>query len=302
MSRPPAVTVIMRSRNAESIIVQALGALFSQEYRDFELLVVDSGSTDRTLDIVAQWPCRIIRIEAKAYFPGAVLNMAIEQASGDLIVFQNSDAVPLTPHALTRLVAAFDAPGVQAAFARQLPRPDAHAWVRHDYGRSFPEAAVAAPWITMSLPLAAMRKSAWREHPFYTDAWASEDTEWGRWALARGYQIKYVSDALVMHSHNYTLRQIYGRRFVEGEADAFIYGGAATTRGLLAAMTTATLRDLLLYARSASFREMPMALPRRAVYAWAYHKGHKLGERRLAAGDKDASVGQATVLDRHDAK
>jgi rhamnosyltransferase len=298
----PKATVIMRSKNSQETIGQALAALFSQTYRDFELMVVDSGSTDGTLDIVAKYPCRLVRIEPKSYFPGSVLNQAILETATELIVMQNSDSVPLTPHALARLLAVFEEPQVQAAFARQLPRPDAVPWVRRDYASSFPPVAPAPQWLTMSFPLAAMRRSAWEEHPFYTDAWASEDTEWGNWIRSRGYEIRYVPDSLVMHSHNYTLAQIYGRRFVEGEADAFIYGGADTLPGMLAKMATSIARDLWFHARIGAFREMSIMPIRRAAYYWAYHQGHKLGERRIAQGDTDTSKGQTIVLERHDAK
>ena len=104
----PKISIIMRSKNSDWVIGHALAGLYSQEFTDFELIVVDSGSTDRTLDIVRAYPHRLIQIEAASYFPGSVLNMAIEHAQSDLIVFQNSDAVPLTPHTLGTLVAAFD--------------------------------------------------------------------------------------------------------------------------------------------------------------------------------------------------
>ena len=48
----PRVSVIMRCKNSDWVIDSALAALFSQTYRDFQLLVVDSGSTDRTLQRV----------------------------------------------------------------------------------------------------------------------------------------------------------------------------------------------------------------------------------------------------------
>ncbi len=299
---PSSVTVIMRSKNAESTLAQALSGLFSQEFKNFDLLVVDSGSTDGTLDILAQYPCRVLRIEAKSYFPGAVLNRAIEQAQGEIVVLQNSDAVPLTPRALTRLLEAFDDPNVAAAFARQVPRPDARLEVRHDYALSFPDTPPAPPWIKLSLPLAALRKSVWREHPFYTDAWASEDTEWGHWAMSKGYTLKYVPEALVMHSHNYTLEQMYGRRFVEGEADAFIYGGTESIGKMLIKTASAMARDFVVHLKHGAFREMAMIVPRCITWGRAYYKGHKLGEHRIASGNKDASIGQATVLERHDAK
>ncbi len=296
----PLVSVVMRSKNSDWVIGQALAGLFSQEFQDFELVVVDSGSTDRTLDLVRHYPHRLFEIAPEDYHPGPVLNDTIPSCRGEIIVFQNSDAVPLTPHALGRLVAAFDDPSVEAAFARQLPRPDAHAWVRRDYAVSFPEAESTPPWITFSLPMAAMRKRAWARHPFYSDAWGSEDTEWGHWAGCNGSKIRYVHDALVMHSHNYTLRQLYGRRFIEGEADAFIYalpeGLASTVLRTLASVA----RDLAACLRDRDFADIARVPVRRAVFHWGYLKGHCHGTRRRREGDVDTSVGRETVLGRHE--
>ena len=245
------VSVIMRSKNSMPVIAQALQGLYSQDFRDFELLVVDSGSTDTTLEVVAQYPARVIRIRPEDYFPGRVLNAAIREARGDILVFQNSDVVPLHVQALGRLLAPFDDPRVAATFARQLPRPEADTWVRREYALSFPESGEAPPWITLSLPLAAVRRSAWEQHPFYDAAWGSEDTEWGAWARSHGHEVRYVPDSRVMHSHNYTLRQLYGRRFIEGEADAFIYDRAETLLHVAARIATSTLREGMAHVRGA---------------------------------------------------
>jgi glycosyltransferase involved in cell wall biosynthesis len=296
------VDVIMRSKNSDWVIHQALAGLFSQTHRDFELLVVDSGSADRTLEIVRQFPGRLIEIEAKEYYPGNVLNMAIEATTADVVVFQNSDVVPLAPSALERLLAPFEDPAVQATFARQLPRPEAHTWVRRDYAMAFPERGQAPPWMYYSLPLAAMRRSAWQEHRFYGDAWGSEDTEWGHWARSHGKIVRYVADSIVMHSHNYTLRQLYGRRFIEGEADAFIFRARDSVPRMCLRLAKSVGNDLFPHARAGDLSGLAMAPLRRAVYQWAYYKGHRLGESRIATGNTDASIGQTAVLSRHDSK
>ena len=296
----PAVTVVMRCKNSDWVIDQALAALYSQTYTDFELLVVDSGSTDSTLDIVRQFPCRLLEIEATSYYPGAVLNAAIKEAHAPIIVFQNSDGVPLTQHTLQKLVDAFDDPGVDAALARQLVRPEADTWVRKDSATSFPDADRGPDWIRMSMPMAAMRKSAWEKHPFYTDAWASEDTEWGEWAVRNGMTIRYVRDCLAMHSHNYTLKQIYGRKFVEGEADAFIYDARPSAVKAGVQCLKGCARDLVTYFQHRDFVNIPMIFPRNVVYQWAHYKGLKLGSERIATGDTDASKGQVNVLSRYD--
>ena len=87
MINPYFVAVIMRSKNSDWVIGQSLKGLFSQEYTHFELVVVDSGSTDKTLDIVKQYPCRLIEIPAENYYPGEVLNSIIEKISAEIIVF-----------------------------------------------------------------------------------------------------------------------------------------------------------------------------------------------------------------------
>lgn len=297
--RQPRATVIMRTKDSESTVLQALTGLFAQTFRDFELLVVDSGSTDATLSIVERFPHRLTRIAPNDYFPGKVLNQAAREAHGELLVFWNSDVVPLDARALETLVAAFDDSSVAAAFARQLPRPEADAWVRRDYAISFPEDGPAPPWITLSLPLAAMRKSAWARRPFYSDAWASEDSEWGHWARRNGLTVAYVPGARVMHSHNYTLRQLYGRRYVEGEADAFIFGERASLARLARGYLASVLADWRYAARAGPLAELPMSPVRRAVYHWAHYQGWRHGDRRRLQGDRDLRHGQQVVLERY---
>jgi rhamnosyltransferase len=294
------VTVIMRTKNSQHDLEQALPALFSQDYPSFELLVVDSGSQDGTLDVLSRYPCRVERIRAEEYYPGPVLNRAVAMADTEIVVFQNSDVVPLRQDALRRLVEPFGDPEVKATFARQVPRPEAENWVRRDYSAAFPTSGVAPDWLPLSLPFAAMRRSAWRQQPFYDEAWGSEDTAWGERARQRGWSIRYVPEAVVMHSHNYTLRQLYGRKFIEGEADAFIYRRHATLAGSLSTALRASARDLLHHAKRRQVRDGAAAPVRRAVESWAHFRGHRLGERRLRVDDGDTSIGQRAVLSRYD--
>lgn len=301
MSPPlPRIAVIMRSKDSAWVIDQALAGLFSQRLRAFELHVVDSGSKDATLDIVRRHPCRLETIPAGDYFPGKVLNDAIRRADADWIVFQNSDVVPLTICALERLVAPLHDPRVVATFARQVPRPEAHGWVVRDYAEAFPARGDAPPWMAWSLPFAAMKRSAWEARPFYEEAWASEDTEWGTWARGAGHRIAYVPDAVVMHSHNYTLSQMYGRRFVEGEADAFIqadapFGIAASARAWVASVAHDS-RALVARRDVGGLLASPV---RRAVGHYAYLRGRWHGGRRRRAGDRDVVTGQREVLSRY---
>ena len=150
------VAVIMRSRNSDWVIHQALASLAAQRFRDYELVVVVAGSTDRTLAMVQAHRHRLITISGERYQPGPVLTAAIAETGAARLVFWHSDAVAMHDRVLEQLVGALD--GADAAFVRQLPRPEAHGWVRRDYAASFPASGEPPPWITLSLVCSAMRR------------------------------------------------------------------------------------------------------------------------------------------------
>jgi rhamnosyltransferase len=295
------VAVIMRTKNAEATVAQALKSLFSQTRPVDDVLVVDSGSTDRTVEIAQRFPCRIVRIEASSYVPGPVLNDAIAATSADVVVFQNSDVVLLRPDALEQLLKPLEVDSCVASFARQLPRPEADTWVRDDYARAFPPDGPAPSWMTYSLPFAALRRTAWQQQPFWTTSWGSEDTAWGTSARAQNWGIAYVPAALVMHSHNYTLRQLYGRRFIEGEADAFMANGRRRWWSLPGRWVRSVLRDAIAHVRAGDVAGLLQAPVRRFVFHWGWQRGNEWGAARRRRGVADTSVGQQTVLSRYSA-
>jgi rhamnosyltransferase len=292
------LSIIMRTKNADWVVEQALRALHSQTVRDYELVVIDSGSTDRTLDIVRGYSPILIEIPASAYLPGAVLNQAIAQSTGEILVFQNSDVVPLSSHALERLIAVFDEPNVVASFARQTPRPEAASWVRRDYAVSFPAQGDAPAWMPLSLAFAAMRRSMWKCHPFHTAAFGSEDIEWGVWARNQGYSVRYVPECVVMHSHNYTVREAFGRRFIEGEADAFIHHDKVSLPQLAMRIVGSTARDMAYHTKVRDWKGLFEAPVRRTAFHLGYYQGHRHGERRQSGAQVDARLGQRLVLER----
>jgi rhamnosyltransferase len=291
-----AVTIIIRTKNCEEILGQVLSGLESQDYTNYVVEAVDSGSTDRTIEILEEYGISYTAIEAARYQPGPVLNDAVGRAETPLVAFLNSDTVPLRKDALRKLLEPMKDENIAGAYARQISRPDAHSWVRRDYLASFPESGPKPSWIELSLPFAVIRKSAWEEHNFYSMAWASEDTEWGAWAKSQGKEVVYVPEALVMHSHNYTLSQIKGRKFVEGEADAFIFGAKPSLLKMLWRIATTSIKDMA-YCISCSDGAGFLAAPvRRIVYHVAWEQGCRLGFKRKREGNTDPSAGQKTVL------
>ena len=91
----PQVSIVMRSINDLSFIEKTLTAIFRQNFKDFELINVDSGSSDGTYEIIKKYnPGKSYQIRREDYVPGRVLNNAVKMCAGEIIVFNNSDCIP----------------------------------------------------------------------------------------------------------------------------------------------------------------------------------------------------------------
>ncbi len=268
------VTVIVRTFNVQWVIDQALTALMKQKGINIKLMIVDSGSTDKTLKMIEPYSHEFLAIKPGTYFPGKVLNQAIQKAQTELIVFINSDVVLLDPFALVKLIKPLEDSQTAASYGRQIVRPEADLWVRHDYERAFTASGKQPQWMHYSLPIACMKKSVWKLQKFYTDAWGSEDTHWGVQIKKKAYKIAYVPEAIAMHSHNYTLQQLASRRRIEGEAEVYIYPNKSISlfRTVLS-FCASYLRESLYYTQHQQIQKIPFLLFNRLVYQWSFYKG-----------------------------
>lgn len=95
----PTVSVIMPVHNRETRLPGAVESILDQRYRDFELLVVDDGSTDRTPSVIDHYAAldrrvRHLRLPVNGG-PGLARSMALKAASGDYVAIMDSDDVAL---------------------------------------------------------------------------------------------------------------------------------------------------------------------------------------------------------------
>lgn len=222
----PKVSIIMRVYNEMPYIKYALRMLKQQSLQDYELIIVDSGSTDGSYQVAEEAnPDVIYQIQPGTYVPGRVLNEAINKASGELIVFNNSDCIPQNNFWLENLIRPFQQDQETiAVFANQVPRPDANPLVRKDYERAFGDGSISAKWKHFfSLASSAVRKDIITQYPFNPTIQYSEDIEWSWRMKQMGKKIMYVPDAIVEHSHNYTWKGLVKRYTGEGKAEKEIY-------------------------------------------------------------------------------
>lgn len=275
------VSILVRAHNDAAIIGRTLEGIFAQEVDfPFEVIVCDDDSTDGTHEVARRFPVRFFNRPPGPYKPGRTLNALVREAKGEIVVFNNSDAVPLDAHWLKELLKPILADETRAvfAFANQLPRADAQALVRKDSERAFGDGKVQATWrFFFSLASSATRRQLLLDTPFDENIQYSEDVEWA-WRNSRRagnpVSIVYCPEAHVEHSHNYTLRELARRFRGEGAADRVIFGDRPSLLREILGAGCETLRDMAyLLVRPKDWRELPDAPVRRLVQRISHWQG-----------------------------
>ncbi len=224
----PLVSIILRSFNEAWALQGTLAGLQNQEYKNWELIVIDSGSTDGSVELIrAANPKHFKQIQSHEYNPSRVMNWGMQMASGDYGIFVNADATPQGKNWLRPLVEGLFDPKTAAVFGRQIPRPDCEAVFACDYDRCFGENRESKNWDHFfSMVSSGLRKDIWLKRGFLEKLQYAEDDEYTRWAKAEGYKIVYVPESVVMHSHNYTGAQAFKRSFGDSRALAASWQGS----------------------------------------------------------------------------
>jgi rhamnosyltransferase len=289
----------MRSFNEAWALKDTLPALGSQDYRDWELIVFDSGSGDGSVDLIrAARPRHFIQLLPQDYNPSRVMNQGMALAGTPTVIFLNADATPQGTNWLRPLATALEDPETAAVFGRQIPRPDCDAVFAHDYERCFGTARESATWDHFfSMVSSGLRKDIWARRGFLEAMQYSEDDEYTRWCRAQGFRVVYCPDSVVMHSHNYTPQQAYKRSFGEAWALAAVWSGhprevAGRTRNLVGWLRDAQ-RDLRYCLLTRRLREWPRAVHIRWQQRSARRAGFMAGSgwfSRLSA-DRGKPVG-----------
>jgi rhamnosyltransferase len=247
-SRVTTASIIVRCKNEENGVGPTLDGIFDQRVQPHEVIVVDSGSTDATLDIVQRYPVKLVHLPPEQWGYGRALNAGASAATGDVLVCISAHCPSATRDWLGNLLRHFEDPAIAAVWGPPV-RP----------GRALPEPEP----VIMQLPgsyqfetrlwglsngNSALRRSLWQEFPFDEQLPAAEDKAWGREALARGYAIVYDPAAPVWHQPH-TIAAAYRRSRAINEGFVAMFPEHQLPRAealvsLARAVRTAAVRDV----------------------------------------------------------
>ncbi|MCC7300034.1 MAG: glycosyltransferase family 2 protein [Verrucomicrobia bacterium] len=275
------VAVIMRSKNEMPYLPAAIESLRRQTFTDFELWAVDSGSTDESVAVLQKTldAAHLIQIASKEYVPGKVLNDMTARTTQEFIVFQNADAIFQSPDALEKLLRPLFAGEADAVMSAQVTRPDARFVVTYDYLRAYdPENIKGDNADFFSAVTCAFRRDLWEKIKI-PDVGYAEDVAWANRCRASGARLKLVTDSVVEHSHNYTLKGLYRKKFRHGVTFAQTYGRRANLLLQTLELFKEWVRDFLYAVRKGRLDTIPYNVAYRAVIHTALYRGLKEGAR-----------------------
>ena len=232
-------SVVIPTKNGGDRFIDVLATVAGQiTTYDYEIICVDSGSSDGTVEVIKAFPeATLYEIPPQDFGHGKTRSWAAGKCKGDYIVFITQDALPVNLHWLQGFIDAMKKfPDAVGGFGKHYPYPNCNYFDARDisglfreYGdedkaievedpvRFRNEVEYRMPYAFFSDNNACVRRDYFLEHP-YPDVNFAEDQFWMMEQMGKGLKKVYCPNAGVYHSHNYGLRELTQRAFDENRA------------------------------------------------------------------------------------
>ena len=257
---PPPVSVVIPTLDAGPRFREVLEGLRAQEGSfDLEILVLDSGSSDGTVELAESYGAKVHRVAPSGFNHGATRDLGISLSRGEYVALLVQDAVPANGQWLDAMVEDLENDEeVAGGYSRQLPREESSALTRvlvNGWATASPvrREQFADPEKYPSLPpeerwrlatfdnvSSCVRRRVW-EGISFGRADFGEDLRWGKKTIEAGHKLVYEPRSAVFHSHErgalYDLRCHYANQAVILD----LFGLKLTTN--LGALVLNTLRS-----------------------------------------------------------
>ncbi|MFA5832109.1 MAG: glycosyltransferase family 2 protein [Bacteroidota bacterium] len=223
MNTSPLVSIIVLTLNEEKNIHRCLENVFNQETKySFEVIVIDSASDDKTLEIAGKYPVRIHNIRRDAFHHGGTRNLGAELSQGDYLIYIAGDACPMSSNWLDLLVdPLLNDDRICAVYGKQFPKADCDPINTFRLSWNYQDKMIQKNTESLktfghrnyffSTVNCSIRKISWKLIKFREDIPIFEDTAFAKELIDLGYTISYIPLAGVIHSHNLGVLDLFKR-------------------------------------------------------------------------------------------
>lgn len=220
----PICSIVIRAFNEEIHISRLMDGIHQQTEKNIQIILVDSGSIDRTVELASAKGAEIVQIEPQEFTFGRSLNKGISQAVAEFMIIASAHVFPVYPDWIEKMLEPFNDPATALVYGKQ----------RGAAISQFSERQIFSHWYgdTSQIPQdhpfcnnanAAIRRELWEKHAYDEILPGLEDLEWAKWAVESNYRIAYVAEAEVVHVHDESWQAIHNRYLREGMAFKQIY-------------------------------------------------------------------------------
>ncbi len=231
-------TIVIPVKNGGKLLSKVLDRVFTQktEY-EYEVVCVDSGSTDDSINIMKKYPCKLFEIKPEEFGHGKTRNYGASKGVGEYILFLTQDALPADDCWLQNFIDGMKSDKeIVGGFGKHIPYPDCNEIDKRDLKLHFEGFGAQNTVYKLSTASdieryrddegfrhfmafysdnnSCMRRDIWEKYP-YDDVDFAEDQIWARKMIEHGYKKLYCANAVVYHSHNYPLETYYNRYYDE---------------------------------------------------------------------------------------
>jgi len=194
------ISIIIRTKNEERWITSCLQAVFDQKYKDFEVIIVDNNSTDKTVEKAQLFNVIVVRVDK--YLPGKAINIGINASKGDYIVCLSAHCIPVNDMWLSNLIGNFTDDDIAAVYGRQEAMSFTPDSDKRDLLITFGlDKKVQIKDSFFHNANSMIRRDVWEKIPFDDHVTNIEDRVWAKKVLDHGFKIIYEPEASVYHYH-----------------------------------------------------------------------------------------------------
>lgn len=284
------IGVVFVTHNAKHHLSKCLPPVLNSPLQP-RVLVLNSSSQDGTVEEAIRLGAEVLVIPRSEFNHGTSRNVARRHLKTDIVVMMTPDAYGVDEHLIERLTAPIIAKEAAVSYARQIPHDNAGPLEALSRFFNYPEDSFTRGIEDLSRYgvhtfFCSNSCAAWDNHMLdlvggFPSVLTGEDTLAAAMLLQKGYKIAYVADAVVKHSHDYTIWQEFRRYFDTGYVrkeqrilhDLIQKSGRDEKRG--SAFLKAQLKE--------AWKKSPLIMPKIILSNAAKFLGYRIGGLSLNA-------------------